>query len=61
MKRKKQIFRTKHSDEELLHMIDKKQSRRQKKSKGKSNRNNITNQYDYELYLDNEAEQYVYE
>lgn len=42
-------------------MIDKKQSRRQKKSKGKSNRNNITNQYDYELYLDNEAEQYVYE
>ena len=61
MKRKKQNLHTKHSDEDLLEIIGKKQKRRQKKNQNKSNRNNLTNQYDYELYLDNEAEQYIYE
>ena len=62
MKRKKQKFRVKHNDEEFLEELERKQQRRAKRQRNNNKgRNNVTNQYDYELYLDNEAEQYIYE
>ena len=62
MKRKKQSARLKYNEEELLGELDRKQQRRVKRQHNNNNkgRNNFTNQYDYELYVDNEAE-YNYE
>ena len=62
MKRKKQKFKAKHNDESSLDELERKQQRRAKRQRNNNKgQNNITNQYDYELYLDNEAEQYIYE
>jgi hypothetical protein len=62
MKRKKQKFKVKHNDESSLDELERKQQRRAKRQRNNNKgQNNITNQYDYELYLDNEAEQYIYE
>lgn len=62
MKRKKQKFKVKHNDESSLDELERKQQRRAKRQRNNNKvRNNVTNQYDYELYLDNEAEQYIYE
>ena len=61
MKRKKQKFRVKHNDEEFLEELERKQQRRAKRQRNNNKgRSNFTNQYDYELYLDNEVE-YTYD
>ena len=56
----KKKFRVKHSDESFFDEFERKQQRRAKRQKKKNDKrkNNFSNQYDYELYLDNEAEDY---